>query len=521
MIINDILTPQYIGESNRFKVLEILGEGGMGKVYKAYDNQLKELVAIKSISKKLNTDKAIISIFLNEAKTSLQITHKNVIRVRDILFFDNSYYLVMQFIDGFNLQQWMRINRDIKLRDAKKMYYLIRPIFEALEEAHKYTIHRDIKPANIMLDNNDNIYLMDFGIATVIKGSQIQDVIKKRRKIVGTPSYMSPEQIKGVEDIDNRSDIYSMGVVYYELLTNQKPSKDNIILASYFNESVTPLLDSIILKMLASKPNERYSSCSEIINDMDLLFSGALQVENKRTIKKPHSINYNNFVLVSEGYFHRGSGIESKIDVEKPRAKIYLDNYYIGIYPVTNSEYLEFLKVNGLKYSELFETMCQEKPNHPVTEVSWDDAMLYCDWIGGSLPTEAEWEKASKGTRSRIYPWGNHFKHLYCNIENSIGQTVAVDNFSNGVSQYGCYQMSGNIWEWCLDDFVADFYQKRKSKIANPISKTDSDIKVLRGGGFNFVKSAARSSYRYYAKRNHKDITIGFRVVLKSIGEKT
>jgi formylglycine-generating enzyme required for sulfatase activity len=93
---------------------------------------------------------------------------------------------------------------------------------------------------------------------------------------------------------------------------------------------------------------------------------------------------------------------------------------------------------------------------------------------------------------------------------------VAVDSFESGVSPYGCYQMSGNVWEWCLDDYIDDFYKKRDSKSSNPIAVTESDTKVIRGGGFDFVKSSARSSYRYYARRNHKSDNIGFRIVLNS-----
>ncbi|HHD80882.1 MAG TPA: serine/threonine protein kinase, partial [Campylobacterales bacterium] len=176
---------RYIGEDNRFEIIDILGQGGMGEVFKAYDSKLHELVAIKSINKKFNNNRAVIDIFLNEAKTSLKITHPNVIRVRDILFFEGSHYLIMQFVDGIDLKEWMRLHKDIKDRDAKKMYEFIRPVFEALDYAHQYTVHRDIKPANIMLDN-ENIYLMDFGIATVTKGSKITDVIKDSHKVVGT-----------------------------------------------------------------------------------------------------------------------------------------------------------------------------------------------------------------------------------------------------------------------------------------------------------------------------------------------
>jgi formylglycine-generating enzyme required for sulfatase activity/tRNA A-37 threonylcarbamoyl transferase component Bud32 len=507
---------QYIGEGERFEIIEVLGEGGMGKVFKAYDTQLQEMVAIKSIHKKFNKNDSVINMFLNEAKTSLKITHKHVIRVRDILHFSNNYYLIMEFVDGIDLRHWMKENAEIELRDAKLIYLMIRPIFEALVNAHQYTIHRDIKPTNIMISTKENhIYLMDFGIATVIKGSKIIDVIKEKNIYVGTPSYMPIEQERGDSDIDHRVDIYAMGVIFYELLTQRKPLKENTVFASHFNQSVSVNLDRLILKMLAFNREERYSHVIEIINDMDALFSNNLK-EEKHFLEVAGAFNLKNFVVVPEGNFFRGSGLESKIEVEKPRKKIYLDSYHIGIYPVTNREYLFFLKENGnLDISIEIEKLCIDKPNYPVVGVSWDDAMLYCEWIGGKLPTEAQWEKASKGVKNTIYPWGNNFNMKYSNIENSMGQTVSVDSYEEGISSYGCYQMSGNVWEWCQDDFIDDFYKKRASKKENPVSFVKSDTKVIRGGSFNFVHSSARSSYRYYAKRNHKSDNIGFRVVVK------
>jgi serine/threonine protein kinase len=507
---------EYIGSENRFEIKERLGVGGMGEVFKAYDTKLQEIVAIKSITGKYAQKKEVIDMFLNEAKTSLKITHKNVVRVRDILHFEGNYYLIMQFVDGYDLKRWMRLNIDIKSRDAKEMFRLIKPIFEALAHAHEYTIHRDIKPANIMLDSQDGeIYLMDFGIATVTKGSKITDVIKDKKMTVGTPAYMPPEQIKGSKDIDKRVDIFAMGVVYYELLTKQKPNRLKIALPSHFNESVNPELDAIIIKMLALNPKERYHNCLDIIYDIEAVLKGK-KISNVETIiTKAGEINQENFETVAEGKFYRGSGLESSIAVEKPRKRIHLDEYRISIYPVTNIEYAEFLKENKtVTPPDSFNDICNKKPNHPVTNVSWDEAMLYCKWIGAKLPTEAQWEKSAKGTKSRIYPWGNEFNQSYCNIENSIGESIAVNSFENGISQYGCYQMSGNIWEWCLDDFVDNFYKTRGSKNANPIAITNSDTKVLRGGSYNFVKSSARTSYRYYSRRNHKDETIGFRVVL-------
>jgi serine/threonine protein kinase len=508
-----------IGENGRFEIVERLGVGGMGEVFKAYDTQLKEFVAIKSIIGEYAKRQDIINLFLNEAKTSLQITHKNVVRVRDILHFNGNYYLVMQFIDGHSLRSWMKAHPNIESRSAKEMLKLIKPILEALSHAHKYTVHRDIKPENIMLNREGDIFLMDFGIAKVIKGSYIQDTIQEQSITLGTPAYMAPEQLQGVSDIDRRVDIYAMGVLLYELLTRIKPHRERVIIPSHFNDSVTPELDSIILKMLAKNREERYGECDEIVHDMELALGGAGGGSTSKVdINRGGSIDGSNFVLVPAGKFYRGSGPESKIDVEKPRRRIYLDSYYISIFPVTNLEYRAFLDANlEIQLPKDFDTICTQKPNHPVTDVSWDDAMLYCRWVGATLPTEAQWEKASRGVKGRRYPWGNEFRSNHCNIENIIGETVAVESFQVGVSPYGCYQMAGNVWEWCLDDFQPNFYGSREGRLDNPVALTDGDIKVLRGGSFNFVKSSARTSYRYYSRRNHRDSTIGFRVVVSEI----
>ena len=510
---------QYIGENNRFRIEELLGQGGMGSVYKAYDTQLQELVAIKSINSNYSQNQTVVNMFLNEAKTSLSIIDKNIVRVRDVHLFNNDLYIVMDFVDGIDLKGWMRENSDMGLRDAKEMYLLIKPIFEALSSAHKVTVHRDIKPANIMIDREGKAYLMDFGIATVIDGSKIVDEVKEKSLAVGTKNYMPPEQRNNGTDIDQRIDIYAMGVIYYELLVGDKPDRDNVVFPSHFNSSVTVDLDSVVLKMLAPNREDRYFSCLDIIADMEAVFNGIYR-DNRWTNEISSfagDIVEENFVTIPEGYFYRGSGMESTVQVEKPRAKVYLDSYQISIFPVTNREYLEFLQENYLNYSEEFEYLCSENPNHPVTNISWDETLDYCKWIGGELPTEAQWEKASRG-KSNIYPWGDTFNEIYCNIENRIGESVPVDSFESGTSQYGCYQMSGNVWEWCLDDYIEKFYRKRESKVSNPISVTDGDTKVIRGGSYDFVQSSARSSYRYYAKRNHKENNIGFRIVLNGRG---
>jgi len=541
----------FIGMDKRYKVISVLGEGGMGMVLKAYDSSFKENVAIKVLHQKFSNSKKATSMFMNEANTCRKLTHRNIIKVYDAnsFYFNNKkiYFMVMEYVKGGDLKEWLDRHNTIEERAARKMINIIKPILEALGYAHQYTIHRDMKPANIMIDlsvRKGRVVLMDFGIAKAMDESKYDN--KTDIGAMGTRNYMSPEQMFNASDIDIRTDIYSMGVVLYEMLTLVKPINRGLgdpHLPSKYNHTVTHDLDILVLKMLSFKKEDRQNSLQEVIYTLDSILSNMTNVtevtgftilpesknstnqKNTKNTKKPQiteiteitEINeiYKKTILIEEGNFFRGSGIESKVESEKPKKQIYLKAFKIGKYAVSNEDYALFLRSTKYKKPKLFEFNYKNFPNRPVINVSWVDANKFCEWCKGSLPTEAQWEKAAAGPKNYIYPWGNKFDNSKSNIGYSLGEIVDVDKFPEGASGYGCLQMSGNIWEWCLDDYINDFYKKSNSEnpVAKIVASNGEDNKVLRGGSFDFVGFSARVAYRYLENKHEKMENIGFRVV--------
>ena len=197
---------------------------------------------------------------------------------------------------------------------------------------------------------------------------------------------------------------------------------------------------------------------------------------------------------------------------EQPQHEVELSEYAIGKYPVTNREYQAYLQESGAKLPRHWDgdQYPADKGDHPVVYVSWNDAKAYCEWLSEvtkknyRLPTEAEWEKAARGpstgsgTDGRVYPWGDEFDSTRCNSkESGIGETTPVDRYENGVSPYGIYDLSGNVWEWCEDWFDEKAYQRRAGQDVNdPAGPENGNSRVLRGGSFDFSKSIVRCAVR-------------------------
>ena len=202
-------------------------------------------------------------------------------------------------------------------------------------------------------------------------------------------------------------------------------------------------------------------------------------------------------VYIPAGKFTMGS--EQGISDEKPVHKVFLDGYWIGKYEVTFEQYDKYCEETGKK-----------KPgdegwgrgDRPVINVSWFDAVAYCQWLNKKtglnfkLPTEAQWEKAVRGTDGRTYPWGEGIDKNKCNYNNNLGRTSPAGKFPAGASPYGCLDMAGNVWEWCADWYNGNYYEK--SPEINPKGPELGDSRVLRGGGWNHDAHDCRASFRLY-----------------------
>src|SRR5438309_3518167 len=254
---------------HRYEILALLGQGGMGAVYKARDTELDRLVALKIIRPELTTNPEILKRFKQELILARQVTHRNVIRIFDLGQADGFKFITMEYLEGKDLRAVLREKGKLATEEAAR---IILQICRALEAAHSEgVIHRDLKPQNIMLDANGRAYVMDFGIAR----SAYLPGMTQTGALIGTPEYMSPEQAKG-EVLGERSDIFSLGVILYELLIGLSPYHSDTPLATLWKriqEKAKPLCEidptipkafsDIVEKALEVEPENRFASANE------------------------------------------------------------------------------------------------------------------------------------------------------------------------------------------------------------------------------------------------------------------
>ena len=260
---------------DRYEILQLLGEGGMGAVYKAQDRELERPVALKLIRRELASNPSILARFKQELLLSRQVTHKNVIRIYDLGDADGVKFITMEFVEGRDLRSLINEAKKLSPEEAVE---IMQQVCQALEAAHNVgVIHRDLKPQNVMRESGGRILVMDFGLARTVGG----DGMTQSGALIGTMEYMSPEQALA-KDLDQRSDIFSVGLIFYELLTGQTPYKADSAVASLIKrnqERATPVSDhdgtipaalsNIVSKCLERDPSLRYQTASELLRDLE------------------------------------------------------------------------------------------------------------------------------------------------------------------------------------------------------------------------------------------------------------
>jgi eukaryotic-like serine/threonine-protein kinase len=257
---------------SRYEIMRLLGQGGMGAVYQAYDHELERQVALKVIRSDMAANPEILKRFKQEMILARQITHKNVIRIFDLGQFENTKFITMEYVDGEDLQSVLRRKGKLPSGEAAD---IIAQVCSALEAAHaEGVIHRDLKPQNIMIAGNNRVYVMDFGIARSILTSGMTHT----GALIGTPDYMSPEQAKGLP-LDARSDLFTVGVIFYELLSGIQPFRADTAMGTLWkrtseparplaeiNNSTPPALSDAVKKCLEIDPEKRFQNVTELLN---------------------------------------------------------------------------------------------------------------------------------------------------------------------------------------------------------------------------------------------------------------
>ncbi len=274
--------PAVLGEQfPQLEVLELLGQGGMGAVYKARQKHLDRLVALKILLPEVGKDPAFAERFAREARSLAKLSHPHIVTLYEFGHSDDGlYYFIMEFVDGTDLRHIIQ-KADLAPEEA---LVIVPQICEALQFAHEEGIvHRDIKPENILLDKRGRVKIGDFGLAKLLDKPPTAYTLTADGHRMGTPHYMAPEQIEHPHQVDHRADIFSLGVVFYEMLTGELPIGRFAPPSQKVHVDVR--IDNVVLRSLEKEPERRYQHASEIKTEVEAI--GAADMPDVATGPSP------------------------------------------------------------------------------------------------------------------------------------------------------------------------------------------------------------------------------------------
>jgi eukaryotic-like serine/threonine-protein kinase len=534
-------------------VTDLIGKGGFGRVYKARDEDLGELVALKRVSA---ADIPEGYDLIKEVLRARKFIHINLCAYYDGFRYKTTdsfgeeqefHFAVMEYINGGQIDEI----GFAKLPDATRRD-LLRQILDGLSYLHsKNVIHRDVKPSNILIQNEGSqliVKITDFGISKHIAAdySLVSNAI-------GSIEYMPPEQFQKGGKIGYNADIWSFGVMLYELMTGELPfgsrKKGNTagdIMYNVQHEAIPEKVDNLsepyrsLIKTCLIKDREKRPRAAQEILD---ILSGKKDVTNPispatQVISKTNYTEIVNgvpieMVFVQGGSFMMGATPEQGSDVyenEKPAHKVSLDSFYIGKFPVTQKQWKAVMGVSNNPSYFKGEDM-------PVDMVSWDDAQFFIQKLNQltgknfRLPAEAEWEYAARGgakSRGYKYSGSNNIDEVAWYWKNSGDNRLSggwdydkinINNCKTHPVGYkkqnelGIYDMSGNLWEWCEDDWH-DNYNGAPNNGRAWVDVPRFSYRILRGGSWDYGASFCRVSNRSIITPNRRSKIHGFRLVL-------
>ena len=502
-----------------------LGAGGFAVVYLVRDVHLKRKLAVKVLSPDVIASHSVLERFRREAETVAQLSHPYIVPLHFIGQKDDLVYLVMEAIDGGSLADKLQREQMLSIDDASRIFG---EVASALAYAHKRgVVHRDIKPQNVLLDTETGRALVtDFGIARTEEGGSLTAT----GMVVGTPAYLSPEQVTG-EPSDHRADIYALGVMMYEMLAGKPPftgATPTAVLMKRLGGPPEPLrkvrgevpqeLEELVDSCLATDPNERMQNAGDIARVLTghspvsggHTTSTRLRAQKKSKKGKFITIAAITAVIAFAAAFAYLSAAKrgatgSKIDagmvmmpagtytigsnddeLTKPVHPVNLPAFGIDKHEVTVAEYDRFVTTGQVQLP------WTTKPDStlPVTGVKLAEAQNFCLWrhgAGGRLPTEEEWEATARGASARRYPWGSNWNAAAANIASSGRKGPApVGSFPAGNTPEGVSDLIGNVWEWTSTPY----------RSYGDASAPASGLYVIRGGGFNSLAQVSNAVFR-------------------------
>lgn len=539
-----------------YEIISQLGQGGMGVVYKAQSLNLKtKVVAIKQLWQQYSQNPVFVKAFLEEGEKLFLLDHRNIVKVTDILEENGEYFIVMEFVEGRNLSEIIR--RETGPIHRERAIKLFRQMLEGVAYIHsqpKPIIHRDLKPLNILVTSDDIVKITDFGIA-----KEFDDEAGGHSTTVkGTPIYMSPEQIIDPKSVDIRTDVYSLGMTFYEMLCAKTPfsgantTTPTAVYAAIMNGNVPPptefypgisdALSDFVMKSINKERTNRFANANEMLWELERLEKGGhTTVQDVQGYFPPITtahFNSKEMVLVQGGTFMMGSN-DGGLD-EKPVHRVTVGSFLIGKYQVTQLLWESIMGINPSKFGG---------GKRPVERVSWYDAVVFCNKLsameglrqcyrvwskdrkglfyklfarreeiaicdftaeGYRLPTEVEWEFAARGgnkSRGYKYSGSNDIDEVAWYSNNSGSKTHDVA--SKKPNELGIYDMSGNVWEWCWD-WKGDYGLESQT---DPRGPSTGVYRVSRGGSWYYYVGGCRVAGRGHSHPNEHSSNIGFRLV--------
>ena len=554
------LQPNTTLQGGKYRIEQVLGQGGFGITYLARNTVFDADVAIKEFFMKdennrngnsvtmPNATKTDLFIglkekFKKEAKRMFKVKNEHIVGVHDLFEENGTAYYAMDYIDGENLSD--KLKRTDKPMTEVEVRNILPQILDALKTIHNLGIwHLDLKPANIMIDKSDVVWLIDFGAS---KQLHANGNMTTSTSLCYTPGYAPNEQIGQMYDLFGPwTDFYALGATLYNLLTNNKPPRvidieedemDAFAFPSSLSEEMRNLVfwmmqpkrkkrpqfaDEISAKLSNAKEKQGLSSLIHnnepaILNESASDDEGTILVGSVKTVSEP-IINQamspvikeliDNMVFVEGGIFNMGRKVKWYEDSDEDEHEVILSSFSINKYQVTQKEWVTVMNYNPSLI---------KGDNLPVTNVSWDDCMSFIhklNVITGKkfrLPTEAEWEYAARGgNKTKGYKYaGSDESGVVCwCFFNSNNSTHEVG--SKQPNEVGLYDMSGNVWEWCLDYYGV--YSKFDNE--NPRGPSAGVSRVIRGGCYqsDYKRCSVYTRGRLYPELKQRHT--GFRLSL-------
>ena len=569
----DTIFCQYCGEklvlAERYCPIKIIGEGGFGRTFQAVDKYKpsQPFCVIKQFFPQAQGTKTLAKaaeLFAQEAERLDGLgRHPQIPELLAYFTQDNRQYLVQEFIDGQNLQQELEESGAF---DESQILELLKSLLPVLEFIHSnQVIHRDIKPENIIrksspLGKRGDIVLVDFGAAKYAT----MTALAVTGTVIGSAGYVAPEQAVGKATFS--SDIYSLGVTCIHLLTGVEPfdlfdvSESDWIWRDYLKSSVSDELGEILDKMIVGATKKRFKNVGEILSLIQPTSQSAksnfpAQISQTSTVdsEKGEVFTFEVPTVNISGYItHRtqgsarqkiedlGNGIKlamvyipggsflmgspqneaGRSDIESPQHKVTLQPFYMSKYPITQNQYQAIMGKNPSYF---------KGGNRPVEEVSWYDAVEFCQKLSQKtgksykLPSESQWEYGCRAGTTTPFYFGETItselanyngNYIYDNIPKGKFREETTDVGIFPPNAFGLYDMHGNVWEWCADDWHKNYEGAPTDGSAWLKNDEKEHDAVLRGGSWIYIPNRCRSAFRdHFIRRDYLINHFGFRIV--------